>query len=164
MEIKAAWQVGSEGRIDGLFEDVIQHRYRLRWNRLSVGGWGAVSRRVSWLLIPLLTEPKVWGEYYSKESVNNKITDAVTPLIRYMALAMSQTTRLVRPCCGINKWRIVRNNTSYQLEMHWPVPTLRIVNTERHKKTFYITILNTVLKSNTIDNLLNCNKDIILCM
>ena len=37
VEIKVTWQVGSEGRIDGLFEDVMQHRYRLRWNSLSVG-------------------------------------------------------------------------------------------------------------------------------
>ena len=43
--------------------------------------------------IPLLTEPKVWGECYRKESVNNIITDVVSPLIRYMALAMSQTDR-----------------------------------------------------------------------
>ena len=44
-----------------------------------------------------------FGEYYRKESVNYKRTDAVSALIRYMALAMSQTTRLVRLCRDINK-------------------------------------------------------------
>ena len=38
VEIKRTGQVGSEGRKDCLFEDVIQNRYRLRWNSLSVGG------------------------------------------------------------------------------------------------------------------------------
>ena len=49
---------------------------------------------------------------YRKESMNN-ITDAMSPLIRFMALARSQTTRLVRPCWDINKWRVVGNNTFY---------------------------------------------------
>ena len=30
----------------------------------------------------------VWGEYYNEENVNNKRTEAVSPLIRYMALAI----------------------------------------------------------------------------
>ena len=34
VEIKATCQVGSEGQIDCLFEDVLQHRYRLWWNSL----------------------------------------------------------------------------------------------------------------------------------
>ena len=33
--------------------------------------------------------------------MNNKITDAVSPVIRYMALVMSQTTRWVCPCRDI---------------------------------------------------------------
>ena len=37
VEIRATWQVWSEGRTDGLFEDVIQHWYRRRWKSLSVG-------------------------------------------------------------------------------------------------------------------------------
>ena len=43
--------------------------------------------------------------------------------------------RIGRSCCDINKWRIVGNDTWYQLERHClPVRTFRIVNTERHKK------------------------------
>ena len=40
---------------------------------------------------------EVWDEDYNEKHVNNKITGAVSPLIRYMALAMPQTTRLVCP-------------------------------------------------------------------
>ena len=35
---------------------------------------------------------------------------------------------MVHPCRDINKWRFVGNSTSYQLERHWPVLTLRSVN------------------------------------
>jgi hypothetical protein len=55
--------------------------------------------------------------------VNNKITDAVSPLIRYMAQAMSQTTGLVRPCWDITnggmleiKPRISRRGTGLFLD------------------------------------------------
>ena len=64
-------------------------------------------RRVPWLSNPLLTEPKGWGEYYNKENVKNKRTEALSPLIRYMALAMSQTTGLVRPCWDITNGRML---------------------------------------------------------
>ena len=96
-----------------------QQRYRLRW-----GGLQTCSMAVD----PSSHRRKVRGEYYGKENVNNKRTEAVSPLIRYMVLAMTQTAWLVRPCRDINKWRIVGYNTWYQLERHLPVPTLRIVN------------------------------------
>ena len=54
-------------------EDVIQHRYRLRWDSLSVGG-EEQSPDVLLGCPSLITKPKGWGQYYRKESVNNKIT------------------------------------------------------------------------------------------
>ena len=41
--------------------------------------------------------------------MNNQRTEAVSPLVRYVALAMSQRTDLVRRLWDINKWRNVGN-------------------------------------------------------
>ena len=66
-----------------------------------------------------------------------------------MALAMFQTAWLVCPCWDINEWRIVGNNTRYQLERHWPVPKLRNVYTECHSNTptFYTARIRTIILS-----------------
>jgi hypothetical protein len=72
------------------------------------------SAAVPWLSNPLLPEPKGWGEYYIKEIMKNKRTEALSPLIRCMALAISQTTRLVHPFLRHNKWRNVGNITLHQ--------------------------------------------------
>ena len=98
VEIKAAWQVGLEGWIDGLFQDV-QRDTDLGWIIYSGPGGRWL---VPWLSNPLLVEPKGWGEYYTKRGyMNNTWTDALSALIRYLALAMSRRTRLVQPCWDI---------------------------------------------------------------
>ena len=83
-------------------------------------------------MIPLLTEPKVWGEYYRKENVNDKRTDAVSPLIRYMALAMPQTTGLVRPRWDITNGGMLEITPGISRRGTGLFIDLRNVKTERH--------------------------------
>ena len=105
-------------------------RYRLRWNSLQCR-WARISLQTCSLAV----DPSSQGEVDTKQSVTDRRTEAVSPLIMYMTLAMTG-----------------------QLEMHWPV-AVRSVKTDgarEHIETLeYTSVLRAFTSSNSVISLVD---------